>query len=197
MHRDAGGLRSALTGAFLGLLAMHCAGAADGSAPDSSAPERRGTELGFAVFQQHCVSCHGNPAYERAPSPATLRSMSPERIYTALTTGIMKPVGDTLNDTDRRRVAESLAGQFLGSAKAGDSASMPNHCAANPPLHDVPGDDWNGWGNSLANTRFQSAAAAGLTAVTVPSLKLKWAFGFPGGTSSFGQPAVAASSEYT
>ena len=55
--------------------------------------------------------------------------MSPERIYTALTTGIMKQVGDTLNDTDRRRVAESLAGQFLGSAKAGDAASMANRCS--------------------------------------------------------------------
>ena len=21
------------------------------------------------MFQQHCVSCHGNPAYERAPVP--------------------------------------------------------------------------------------------------------------------------------
>jgi polyvinyl alcohol dehydrogenase (cytochrome) len=192
LHPDVGGLRSALIWIFLGILATHTAGAADGSAPDGSAPERRGTELGFAVFQQHCVSCHGNPAYERAPSPTTLRSMSPERIYTALTTGIMKPVGDTLTDTDRRRVAESLAGQFLGSAKAGDAAAMPNHCAANPPLRDVPGEDWNGWGNGPANTRFQTTAAAGLTAATVPNLKLKWAFGFPGGTSSFGQPAVVA-----
>src|SRR5580658_9881425 len=117
---------------------MHAAVAAD-----SSAPERRGTELGFAVFQQHCVSCHGNPAMERAPSPATLRTMSPERIYTALTSGIMKSVGDTLNDTDRRRVAESLAGQFLGSEKAGDVAAMRNRCADNPPLRDVSHQDWN------------------------------------------------------
>ncbi len=51
---------------------------------------------------------------------------------------------------------------------------------------------WNGWGNGIANHRFQSAAAAGLTADSVPRLKLKWAFGFPGGTSAFGQPAVVA-----
>ncbi len=171
----------------MGTLVTQVAGSAD-----SSAPERRGTELGFAVFQQHCVSCHGNPAMERAPSPATLRTMSPERIYTALTTGIMKQVGDTLNETDRRRVAESLAGQFLGSEKAGDAASMANRCADNPPLHDVAEHDWNGWGNGLANHRFQSTAAAGLTATTVPNLKLKWAFGFPGGTSAFGQPTVFA-----
>lgn len=161
------------------------------AAADSSAPERRGTELGFAVFQQHCVSCHGNKAYERAPSPATLRTMSPERIYTALTTGMMKAVGDTLNDTDRRRVAESLAGQFLGSEKAGDVSAMQNRCSDNPPLHDLH-QDWNGWGNGTANNRFQSAAAAGLTAASVPNLKLKWAFGFPGGTSAFGQPTVVA-----
>jgi polyvinyl alcohol dehydrogenase (cytochrome) len=185
LQRDANRLRSALSWGIAGVLGVHVAGATD-----SSAPERRGTELGFAVFQQHCVSCHGNKAYERAPSPIALRSMSPERIYTALTTGLMKSVGDTLTEADRRRVAESLSGQFLGSKQAGDSASMPNHCTANPPLHLASGSDWNGWGNDIANTRFQSTAAAGLTAATVPNLKLKWAFGFPGGTSAFGQPAV-------
>ncbi len=186
-YRGAGKYCRPLACLMIGTLVMH---AADGA--DSSAPERRGTELGFAVFQQHCVSCHGNPAMERAPAPATLRTMSPERIYTALTTGIMKQVGDTLNETDRRRVAESLAGQFLGSAAAGDAAKMPNRCTDNPPLHDVTEHAWNGWGNGLANARFQSSAAAGLTAATVPDLKLKWAFGFPGGTSAFGQPTVVA-----
>jgi polyvinyl alcohol dehydrogenase (cytochrome) len=155
-------------------------------------PERRGTELGFAVFQQHCVACHGNPAFERAPSPAALRSMSPERIYDALTTGIMKSVGDTLNEADRRRVAESLAGQFLGSAGTGDASTMPNRCGANPPLHDMGGSAWNGWGNGLGNDRFQTTAAAGLTSASVAHLKLKWAFGFPGGTSAYGQPTVVA-----
>src|SRR5213079_1281744 len=50
-----------------------------------------GTENGIAVFQTQCVACHGNPNIERAPSPAALREMSPERIYDALTTGVMKP----------------------------------------------------------------------------------------------------------
>src|SRR5580693_936746 len=131
----AGERRRRLTWLCFIALAVHTACAA--ANPAGAAPERRGTELGFAVFQQHCVSCHGNPAIERAPSPATLRTMSPERIYTALTSGIMKQVGDTLNETDRRRVAESLAGQFLGSAAAGDAAKMPNRCADNPPLRDV------------------------------------------------------------
>src|SRR5207244_4409759 len=49
-----------------------------------------GTENGIATFQTQCMSCHGNPKVERAPSPNAIREMSPERIYTALTTGIMK-----------------------------------------------------------------------------------------------------------
>jgi polyvinyl alcohol dehydrogenase (cytochrome) len=148
--------------------------------------------MGFAVFQQHCVSCHGNPAYERAPSPATLRSMSPERIYSALTAGTMKSVGDTLSEADRRRVAESLAGQLLGSAQAGDAATMPNRCTSNPPLHHAAGASWNGWGNGLENNRFQAAKAAGLSPESVPRLRLKWAFGFVGGTSAYAQPTVFA-----
>lgn len=166
---------------------------ATGTAPSSAAavPERRGTELGYAVFQQHCVSCHGNPAYARAPSPAALRSMTPERIYTALTSGLMKSVGDTLSDQDRRRVAESLSGQLLGAGPLGDARKMPNRCARNPPLRPA-GPSWNGWGNGPANNRFQTAAAAGLSAAQVPGLTLRWAFGFPGGTSAHAQPAVFA-----
>jgi polyvinyl alcohol dehydrogenase (cytochrome) len=162
---------------------------ASASSEGAAVTERRGTEFGFAVFQQHCVSCHGNPAFQSAPSPATLRTMTPERIYTALTSGIMKSVGDTLTEEDRRRVAESLAGQLLGTARAGDAGTMPNRCASNPPLQAV-GPAWNGWGNGAANRRFQSAAAAGLTDSSVARLKLKWVFGYPGGTSAYGQPTV-------
>jgi polyvinyl alcohol dehydrogenase (cytochrome) len=49
---------------------------------------------------------------------------------------------------------------------------------------------WNGWGATPTNARFQSAAAAGLTAADVGHLKLKWAFGFPGASMAFSQPAV-------
>jgi polyvinyl alcohol dehydrogenase (cytochrome) len=184
-------LRSQLRALFW-LLSWTLAASGAYAAEAPAAPERRGTELGFAVFQQHCVSCHGNPAFERAPSPAALRSMSPERIYTALTTGIMKSVGDALTEEDRRRVSESLAGQLLGSAEAGDASKMPNRCASNPPLRTLDGAGWNGWGNGLENARFQSASSAGLTADSVAHLQLKWAFGFPGGTSAYGQPTVVA-----
>ncbi len=49
---------------------------------------------------------------------------------------------------------------------------------------------WNGWGADQANTRFQTAARAGLKAADVPRLTLKWAYGFPGVNSARSQPAV-------
>ena len=41
------------------------------------------------------------------------------------------------------------------------------------------------------NSRSQTAEGAGLRGEDVPKLQLKWAFGFPNGSSAYGQPAVA------
>src|SRR5262245_45642198 len=141
------------------------------------------TEQGFGLFQQRCVSCHGNPAFEKAPSPAALREMSPERILDALTSGVMKDVGAMLTEQQRSLVSESVAGRLLGTSATGDARSMPNVCATNPALADPSqGPAWNGWGSDLANSRFQTAQNAGLTPPQVSQLSLKWAFGFPNGT---------------
>ena len=164
--------------------------AAPPSAGQRGAP---GTENGIAVFQTQCMTCHGNPNVERAPSPAAIREMSPERIYDALTTGIMKDQGAKLSDQDRRGVAEFMSGRPLGSARLGDAKSMPNQCRNNPPLTDPSrGPAWNGWGADASNSRFQPEQAAGLTATQVPRLKLKWVFGFPSGVSANTQPTIAS-----
>ena len=159
-------------------------------------PPRLGTESGFGIFQQKCMTCHGNAnAPEKAPEPSTLRQLSPERILDALTTGAMKIQGQRLSDEEKRRVAESVSGRLLGSAATGDAKTMPNQCASNPPMKDPSaGPAWNGWGGGDgANTRFQNAKAAGMTPESVSKLKLKWAFGFPGGLSGgFGQPTVVS-----
>src|SRR5207302_9722232 len=55
-----------------------------------------------------------------------------------------------------------------------------------------PGEaGWTGWGVDLANSRFQSAQAAGLDREKVARLKLKWAFGFAGQSMAPAQPVVA------
>ncbi len=61
--------------------------------------------------------------------------------------------------------------------------------ACTGPVAPVRGPAWNGWADA-ANTRFQDAKAAGLTAQSASRLKLKWAFGFPGVTNAEGTPAV-------
>jgi polyvinyl alcohol dehydrogenase (cytochrome) len=74
---------------------------------------------------------------------------------------------------------------------AGDPGpALTNACAKNPPLA-AQGAGWNGWSVKGDNARFQTAAAAGMTAASVPRLKLKWAFGLPGGGMMNGQPTVA------
>lgn len=64
-----------------------------------------GTESGFATFQTRCSGCHGNPNVERAPTPAALREMSPEKIFDALTSGTMQAQSQGLTDDQKRIVA--------------------------------------------------------------------------------------------
>src|ERR1700704_3163679 len=64
-------------------------------------------------------------------------------------------------------------------------------CPANPPLGDLASKpSWNGWGNGTSNSRYQGSAAR-MDAAQAAKLKLKWAFGFPGAKSVYGQPTVA------
>src|SRR5580700_3392171 len=102
------------------------------SAALAQAPPQQGsagTESGFAVFQTRCMTCHGNPAVDRAPTPASIREMSPEHIYEALTTGVMKGQGASLSEDQRRMLATFMSGRTLGSEAQGDAKSMPNQCA--------------------------------------------------------------------
>jgi polyvinyl alcohol dehydrogenase (cytochrome) len=152
-----------------------------------------GTEFGFFTFQTKCMTCHGNPNVERAPLPNVIRAMTPEKIYEALTTGVMKTQGQSMSDQEIRTLALFMSGRPMGSIQQGDAKNMPNHCPANPPLAaPTSGPSWNGWGIDETNSRFQSGKNAGLTAADVPKLKLKWAFGYPTGVSAFGQPTVVS-----
>src|SRR5438874_13401563 len=149
-----------LTAALAGLSQAQAPTQTKAGAPPGSA----GTESGFAVFQTRCMGCHGNPAVDRAPLPSVIREMSPEHIYEALTTGVMKGQGANLSEDQRRMLATFMSGRTLGSESQGDAKSMPNQCAGNPAMADPSsGPAWNGWGADSSNTRFQTAKAAGLT----------------------------------
>jgi polyvinyl alcohol dehydrogenase (cytochrome) len=201
---------AALAAALIALPAAGQPAGAAGSGPAAAAPAApkandngdkgltAATEQGFGIFQRVCLTCHGKPQYEKiAPSPATLRTYSPERIYAALNTGAMQAVGATLTDAQRRLVAQAVAGRLLGTSPQGDASLMPNRCSQNAPLAaPSSGPQWWGWGNGIDNTRFQPAQAAGLSAAQVPQLKLKWAFGLPNSTSAYSQPVVVSGRVY-
>lgn len=137
-----------------------------------------------SLFDRNCGSCH---------MAADLSKRSPEDIYRSLTTGSMRQQAAGLTEGNKIALAELLAKARLDIGQFADAKRMPNRCPANARFGDpAAGPAWNGWGVDLSNTRFQTVKAAGLTAAQVPQLKLKWAFGFPGAGSVFGQPSIAA-----
>ena len=97
----------------------------------------------------------------------------------------MKPQAAPLSPDERQRIAS-----FLGTAVTLERKreEIANLC----PAGAAPGESaaWASWGGGLANTRFQSAKDAGLSAQDVPRLKLKWAFAFPDTSTMRSQPAV-------
>ncbi len=137
-------------------------------------------------FAQHCALCHQGAAGP-APALTELRQLSPESVYAALTSGVMRAQAQDLTDAEKRDIATYLGGRPPGRA---DARRMPNQCARNPAF-DPAAPAWNGWGVDGDNDRFQPSGAAGLTPQQVPSLKLAWAFGFPGASVVYGQPSVA------
>lgn len=156
------------------------------------------TPPGQDLFIAHCAKCHvGPPVAERAPDLKTLMELTPETVLAAVTTGNMVVPAQGLNDDQKRQIAEYLGGRPLDDKHTGDVASMGGHCTGNA----APGDpasspEWNGWSPGDGNTRFASAALAGLTAADVPGLKLKWAFGFPNGDTAYGQPTIVGGRVY-
>ena len=147
----------------------------------------------MTIFQDRCATCHAvtPPPDSRVPSLAALRSLSPEAILVALTTGPMAPIAGDLTEGQRRGVAEYLGGRAIGIGVTAAAAAMKNQCRPEAFGDIAKMPQWNGWGADVENTRFQSEARAGLKKDDVPKLKLKWAFAFPNATSAFGQPAIA------
>ncbi|MEQ1945745.1 MAG: PQQ-binding-like beta-propeller repeat protein [Bryobacteraceae bacterium] len=150
---------------------------------------------GENVYKQNCALCHDSGA-ERTPSRETLRSMTADAVLGAMEFGPMISMSNRLSTAERRAVAEYVAGKTLQSLQLTPKAEAM--CKANAAgANLLAGPQWSGWGVNLENTRFQSAAAAGLNAGNVGKLKLKWAFAFPGDLNAYAQPTVSGGRVYT
>ncbi|MDZ4797432.1 MAG: PQQ-binding-like beta-propeller repeat protein [Bryobacteraceae bacterium] len=124
---------------------------------------------GAKVYADHCASCHASPA-GRIPSRETMARLTPRRIVNSLESGIMFMPGRRMTPEERRSVAEFLTGKSYGIQQAQSTAGR---CAAASP-----------------------APAGRLTAANLPSLKLRWAFGFEGEVMAFAQPTVSGNRLY-
>jgi polyvinyl alcohol dehydrogenase (cytochrome) len=112
--------------------------------------------------------------------------MSPARILRTLDFGLMMSVAYPLRRDEREAVAA-----FLGKGPDDTAPPAQAMCKTGRPLSAAGARGaWTGWSPSAANTRFQTAEQAGLTAAAVPRLELKWAFGFPGDVTAFAAPTV-------
>ena len=149
---------------------------------------------GAALYRRDCAACH-DAGVDRAPARDALQTMAAERVLSAMESGPMISMASRDNGVERRAIAQYVTGKTLS---ARDLSTMPPQSAMCVAASNLPGNfagpltgkNWNGWGDNTSNTRFQDAAASGLTAAQVPRLKVKWAFGFPGDLDANAQPTV-------
>src|ERR1051325_6290994 len=145
---------------------------------------------GAAIYKERCASCHDMPE-GRTPPLSAIKAMTGEAIYTALSSGAMKTQAQGLAAPQLFALIGYIAPTGSASAPAvvrtctGDSSVSPAAFAAtmNAPR-------WNGWSTGTNNARFQDARSAGLTASTVPALKVKWAFNLGNTTTARSQPVI-------
>jgi polyvinyl alcohol dehydrogenase (cytochrome) len=142
---------------------------------------------GAALYKERCATCHDTPK-QRVPSLSAIKAMSGETIYTALTSGLMKTQAAGLSTAQIFALIGYIAP--TGGAQAAPPTFTPT-CKGDATFEPAGGPQWNGWSTSLTNSRFQDAAAAGLSAAGVGKLKLKWAFNLGDVTVTRSQPTIA------
>ena len=135
---------------------------------------------------------NANTGGRAAPDTETLAQMTPEAIYATSPPGLWPRQAQNLADSEKRAVRRIFwrAPARRSRCRRRQPYDRPLRVESRDQRCGVNDSEWNGWGNGLANTRFQSAQAAGLSADQVPHLKLKWAFGLPAGGDTSGEPSV-------
>ncbi len=141
------------------------------------------------LFQKNCASCHANAAQAgaRIPQMEVLKTLSPTTILRTLETGVMKAQTARLSTNERQALANYL-GKPVINQRSREEIANPCPAGSAGVWKDSP--NWASWAPGLTNSRFQSAADAGLTAAEIPKLAPKWVFAFPDTAVLRSQPAV-------
>lgn len=143
---------------------------------------------GASIFKDHCASCHEAPA-GRVPPLSSIKAMSPQAIYIALTKGDMKTQAEGLSMAQIIALIKYIA----PTGKRVAAPLFPPSCKAGATRRfdpDLP--QWNAWSPDVMNRRFQDVRQAGIAAAAVPRLKLKWAFNLGDVTVARSQPTIIA-----
>ena len=143
---------------------------------------------GEQVYRARCASCH-DTAGARVPDRAALGRMSADNLRFALMSGSMRSVGSELPVAELDAVVRYLA--------SGGGTSLPLRRQAPTAVQSVrlrprPWTRLTGTAGAFALSQlgFQPASMSRLAAADIPSLKAKWAFGFPGVRQAYAQPTV-------
>ena len=142
---------------------------------------------GAAIYKARCAACH-DASGPRVPSLSTIKAMSGEAIYLALTRGVMTTQAEGLSSAQ----IFALIGYIAPTGGARVAAAPVTSTCTTPPPWSISANtaQWNGWSTNITNSRFQDAASAGLAAGDLGRLKLKWAFNLGAATEARSQPAV-------
>ncbi len=130
--------------------------------------------IGATLYGDRCATCHDH-AVGRIPSRAAISDNTRAFITTTLFGGVMQPMAKGLSPHEIASVAAYLSTRESGAASGvGPEAPL---CTSKPGAIDLDtSDQWNGWGRTGTQPRFQPNP--GFTAADVPRLKLKWAFAY-------------------
>ena len=135
------------------------------------------------LFSNQCATCHYGNGTTSAPSVVHLSAMTPRSIVSSLESGKMQIQGKLLSRDQKIGIAEML--------------TLRKYSENKPPLNLCDSDDlqlsnvrYFGWGGDKEGTGYIKASVAKLSQKQVSRLKLKWAFGFDGGTVTRSKPTV-------
>jgi len=145
-------------------------------------------QRGRTLFNQQCAVCHQDNGQNRAPDLTILGSMTPKSIFSALESGKMQLQGVLLSAEEKIALAEFITKRNYDTA----SSPIPNYC--NPQLSKLDEVHYFGWGGDLQGSGFVPAHIAQITKADAAGLRLKWAFGFEGGSITRSKPTVIGES---
>lgn len=143
--------------------------------------------LGGHLFDNHCASCHDDPA-QRAPSRQALSQMALESIMVTLEFGKMQPMAAHLSKLQKGLIAFHLSGDDSASYHWLQQARCSAAASSTGALPPVVGS-WGGEHN-------QRNSVSQIHSGNVAQLQLAWSMALPRVADMRSQPAVIGDTLY-